>query len=40
MGDSVRDERIELGGLKFFYRDWGDATAAPIVLLHGYTGQR
>ncbi len=38
MGDDVRDERIELGGLKFFYRDWGDEAAPPIVLLHGFTG--
>ena len=38
MDDAARDERIEVGGLKFFYRDWGKETATPIVLLHGYTG--
>lgn len=38
MSDAVRDERIELGGLKFFYRDRGDLAAPPLVLLHGYTG--
>jgi pimeloyl-ACP methyl ester carboxylesterase len=38
MGDQVLDERIEIGGLKLAYRDWGDPGARPIVLLHGYTG--
>lgn len=39
----VRDELIELRGLRFHYRDWApDAKAAlgapTLVLLHGYTG--
>lgn len=36
----VRDELIEMRGLRFFYRDWaGPTTAAPtLVLLHGFTG--
>ena len=38
MGDHIRDERIELEGRKYFYRDWGDTGAPPIVLLHGFTG--
>ena len=37
---SVRDELVELRGLRFHYRDWaGPGPAAPdLVLLHGYTG--
>ena len=37
---SVRDELIELRGLRFFYRDWPSAkpNAQTLVLLHGYTG--
>jgi pimeloyl-ACP methyl ester carboxylesterase len=39
----VRDELIELRGLRFHYRDWaaagGSGADAPtLVLLHGYTG--
>jgi pimeloyl-ACP methyl ester carboxylesterase len=34
---SVRDETVELGGLEFHYRDWGDRDAPALVLLHGYT---
>lgn len=38
--DEVRDELIEMRGLRFHYRDWTPARAnAPdLVLLHGYTG--
>ncbi|MBT4491527.1 MAG: alpha/beta hydrolase [Rhodospirillaceae bacterium] len=38
--DNVRDELIELRGLRFHYRDWaGPGADAPVlVLLHGYTG--
>ncbi len=38
--DNVRDELIELRGLRFAYRDWASATpnAPDLVLLHGYTG--
>jgi len=37
---TVRDELIELRGLRFFYRDWASpkADAPTLVLLHGYTG--
>ncbi|MFP6834898.1 MAG: alpha/beta hydrolase [Pseudomonadales bacterium] len=39
----VRDELIELRGLRFHYRDWAadeahGSTAPTLVLLHGYTG--
>lgn len=36
----VRDELVEMRGLRFFYRDWAaaKADAQPLVLLHGYTG--
>ena len=36
----VRDELIELRGLRFHFRDWeGPAEDAPaLVMLHGYTG--
>jgi pimeloyl-ACP methyl ester carboxylesterase len=33
---SVRDETIELDGLRLHYRDWGDPSAPPVVLLHAY----
>jgi pimeloyl-ACP methyl ester carboxylesterase len=37
---NVRDELIELRGLRFFYRDWAPAKpgAPTLLLLHGYTG--
>ncbi len=37
---TVRDELIEMRGLRFHYRDWpGPGLDAPVlVLLHGYTG--
>jgi len=34
----VRDEYALLNGLRFHYRDWGDPSAKPLVLLHGFTG--
>ncbi|MCB1683075.1 MAG: alpha/beta hydrolase [Pseudomonadales bacterium] len=36
----VRDELIEMRGLRFHYRDWPGrrADAQDLVLLHGYTG--
>jgi pimeloyl-ACP methyl ester carboxylesterase len=34
----VEDRTVELGGLQFHYRDWGDPAAPPLVLLHGFTG--
>ncbi len=38
--DNVRDEMIELRGLRFAYRDWAsrNPNAQDLVLLHGYTG--
>ncbi|HET6474388.1 MAG TPA: alpha/beta hydrolase [Pseudomonadales bacterium] len=37
---NVRDELIQLRGLRFYYRDWASAkpNAQALVLLHGYTG--
>jgi esterase len=35
---SVRDAFAEANGLRLHYREWGDATAPPLVLLHGVTG--
>jgi pimeloyl-ACP methyl ester carboxylesterase len=36
----VRDELVELRGLRFYYRDWACANPAAqtLLLLHGYTG--
>jgi pimeloyl-ACP methyl ester carboxylesterase len=36
----VRDELVEMRGLRFYYRDWACAKpgAETLVLLHGYTG--
>jgi len=37
---AVRDELVEMRGLRFFYRDWAGPhrDAQTLVLLHGYTG--
>ena len=37
----VRDEIIEMRGLKFHYRDWAckKSDAQDLVLLHGVTGR-
>lgn len=32
---AVHDETITLNGLRIHYRDWGDASAPPLLLLHG-----
>ncbi|MGE0422797.1 MAG: alpha/beta fold hydrolase [Reyranellaceae bacterium] len=39
IGDTVRDELIEMRGLRFHFRDWPStrAGARDLVLLHGYT---
>lgn len=39
-GATVRDEMVEMRGLRFCYRDWPSkkANAQDLVLLHGYTG--
>ena len=36
----VRDELIEMRGLRFYYRDWASTrpNAPDLLLLHGYTG--
>jgi hypothetical protein len=34
----VRDEPVTLNGLRFHYRDWGDPTALPGVMLNGFMG--
>jgi pimeloyl-ACP methyl ester carboxylesterase len=31
-----RDGFLDLEGLRFHYREWGDSTSSPVVLLHGY----
>jgi pimeloyl-ACP methyl ester carboxylesterase len=33
----VKDETLELNGLRFHYRDWGNEGAAPLLLLHFFT---
>ena len=37
---TVRDELIELDGLRFHYRDWSSSkpNSPALILLHGYTG--
>ena len=39
MHESVSDEYVTLDGLRFHYREWGDANAQPLVLLHGFGSQ-
>jgi pimeloyl-ACP methyl ester carboxylesterase len=34
----VQDATIQLNGLRFHYRDWGNADAQALLLLHGFTG--
>jgi pimeloyl-ACP methyl ester carboxylesterase len=38
--EKVRDELVEMRGLRFYYRDWAGPKpdAQTLVLLHGYTG--
>ncbi|MGH2632221.1 MAG: alpha/beta fold hydrolase [Tepidiformaceae bacterium] len=38
MDDLVRDDYLSLDELRLHYREWGDITAPPLVLLHGFTG--
>ncbi|HMF29617.1 MAG TPA: alpha/beta fold hydrolase, partial [Candidatus Cybelea sp.] len=37
---TVRDELVQLRGLRFYYREWPSLkpNAQTLVLLHGYTG--
>src|ERR1700745_1217749 len=30
-----RDRYLRLGGLRFHYREWGEPTSPPLVVLHG-----
>jgi len=39
MINTVRDRFIMLNGLRFHYREWGDFTRLPLVVLHGFTMQ-
>ena len=39
MHESVSDEYVTLDGLRFHYREWGNANAQPLVLLHGFGSQ-
>jgi esterase len=34
----VQDALVQLNGLRFHYRDWGNPSAQPLLLLHGFTG--
>ncbi|MFN0093862.1 MAG: alpha/beta fold hydrolase [Dehalococcoidia bacterium] len=38
MGQDARDDYVMLGGTRFHYREHGDASAPPLVVLHGFTG--
>jgi len=33
----VQDRALRLNGLRFHYLDWGNATARPLIALHGFT---
>jgi esterase len=34
----AKDATVTLNGLRFHYCDWGNESAPPLVLLHGFTG--
>jgi pimeloyl-ACP methyl ester carboxylesterase len=34
---SATDRSVELNGLRFHYLDWGNASAQPLICLHGFT---
>ncbi len=34
----VFDKNVEVNGINFHYREWGDADAPPLLILHGLTG--
>jgi pimeloyl-ACP methyl ester carboxylesterase len=38
MTTNPRDEYALLNGLRFHFREWGDQSARPLVVLHGFTG--
>ncbi len=33
----VQDRTVDLNGLRFHYLDWGNASAQPLIALHGFT---
>jgi pimeloyl-ACP methyl ester carboxylesterase len=33
-----RDRHVDANGLRLHYLDWGNETAAPMLLLHGFSG--
>ena len=33
----VLDQMVDLNGLRFHYRDWGNPGAQPLICLHGFT---
>jgi len=35
---TAQDKNVALNGLNFHYREWGDPSAPPLLLLHGFTG--
>lgn len=36
--EPVTDEHITLNQVRFHYRDWGNPSAPPLIILHGLTG--
>ena len=36
--NTLVDKYITVNQVKFHYRDWGNTTAPPLIILHGYTG--
>lgn len=34
----TRDRYVTTNGLRFHYREWGSASAPPLLILHGITG--
>jgi pimeloyl-ACP methyl ester carboxylesterase len=38
MNDQPQDRFVELNGMRFHYRDWGNPASPPLLLLHGVTG--
>lgn len=38
IGDPTQDKYITVNQVQLHYRDWGNASAPPLIILHGYTG--
>jgi esterase len=36
--EHVVGRELTLNGLRFHFLEWGEESAAPVVLLHGFTG--